>query len=138
VCEINQRGTAFITCPHAGLLFAKVNVRYSIDCVETGHVVEPRVQAWDALGCAHRFWRIRVKLDQATRDGDRVLYILTNVHLHKASAKRVARLYRRRWTLEIAFQHLGAYFHLTFKTLGCPETALFGFCLALVAYACRL
>jgi hypothetical protein len=30
-----------------------------------------------------------------------VLYILTNLPLRKASAKRVARLYRKRWTLEI-------------------------------------
>ena len=72
--------------------------------------------------------------DQATRDGDRVLYILTNVPLRKASAKRVARLYRKRWTLETAFQHLEAYFHSEINTLGYPKAALFGFCLALVAY----
>jgi len=75
-----------------------------------------------------------VKLDQATRDGDRVLYILTNLPLRKASAKRVARLYRKRWTLETAFQHLEAYFHSEINTLGYPKAALFGFCLALVAY----
>jgi IS4 transposase len=75
-----------------------------------------------------------VKLDQATRDGDRELYILTNVPLRKASAKRIARLYRKRWTLETAFQHLEAYFHSEINTLGYPKAALFGFCLALVAY----
>jgi len=42
-----------------------------------------------------------VKLDQATRDGDRELYLLTNLPQYKASAKRVARLYRKRWTLEM-------------------------------------
>ncbi len=101
---------------------------------ETGHVAEPRVQVRDAQGGAHLFRRIRVKLDQATRDGDRVLYLLTNVPLRKASAKRVARLYRKRWTLETAFQHLEAYFHSEINTLGYPKAALFGFCLALVAY----
>ena len=54
--------------------------------------------------------------------------------LRKASAKRVARLYRKRWTLETAFQHLEAYFHSEINTLGYPKAALFGFCLALVAY----
>ena len=54
--------------------------------------------------------------------------------LRKASAKRVARLYRRRWTLATAFQHLEAYFHSEINTLGYPKAALFGFCLALVAY----
>jgi hypothetical protein len=46
----------------------------------------------------------------------------------------VARLYRKRWTLEIAFQHLEAYVHSEINTLGYPKAALFGFCLALVAY----
>ena len=92
------------------------------------------MQVWDAQGVAHLLRRIRVKLDQATRDGEHVLYILTNLPLRKASAKRVARLYRKRWTLETAFQHLEAYFHSEINTLGYPKAALFGFCLALVAY----
>jgi hypothetical protein len=46
----------------------------------------------------------------------------------------VAELYRKRWTLETAFQHLEAYFHSEINTLGYPKAALFGFCLALVAY----
>src|SRR6201993_300590 len=111
-----------------------VNVLRSVGRFETGHVAEQRVQVWDAQGTAHLFRRIRVKLDQATRDGDRVLYILTNVPLRKASAKRIARLYRKRWTLETAFQHLEAYFHSEINTLGYPKAAVFGFCLALVAY----
>jgi IS4 transposase len=65
---------------------------------------------------AHLCRRIRVKLDQATRDGDRVLSMLTNLPLRQASATRVARLYRKRWTLETAFQPLEAYFHAAIKT----------------------
>jgi hypothetical protein len=59
---------------------------------------------------------------------------LTNLPRQKASTKRVARLYRKRWTLETAFQRLEAYFHSEINTLGYPKAALFGFCLALVAY----
>jgi hypothetical protein len=134
LCEIDHRGAAFITRQHAGLPFAIVNALRSVGRIETGRVAEQRVQVWDAQGGAHLFRRIQVKLDQATRDGDRVLYILTNLPLRKASAKRVARLYRKRWTLETAFQHLEAYFHSEINTLGYPKAALFGFCLALVAY----
>ena len=134
LCEIDQRDAAFITRQHAGLPFDIVSGLRSVGRIETGHVAEQRVQVWDAQGGAHLFRRIRVKLDQATRDGDRVLYILTNLPLRKASAKRVARLYRKRWTLETAFQHLEAYFHSEINTLGYPKAALFGFCLALVAY----
>ena len=36
--------------------------------------------------------------------------------------------------METAFQHLEAYMHSEIKTLGYPKAALFGFCLALVAY----
>jgi hypothetical protein len=90
--------------------------------------MRPFVEAYhEAVG-------VYVKLDQATRDGDRVLYMLTNLPLRTASAKRVARLYCKRWTLETAFQHLEAYFHSEINTLGYPKAALFGFCLALVAY----
>jgi len=46
----------------------------------------------------------------------------------------VARFYRQRWTLETAFQHLEASFHSAINTLGYPKAALFGFCLAVVAY----
>jgi hypothetical protein len=102
--------------------------------IETGQVAAQRVQGWDAQGHAHLFWRIRVQREQATREGERVLYLLPTLPLCTASAKRVARLYRKRWTLETAFQHLEAYFHSEINTLGYPKAALFGFCLALVAY----
>jgi DDE family transposase len=134
LCEIDRRGAGFITRQHAGLPFEVVTTLRSVGRIETGHVAEQRVQVRDAQGNPHLFRRIRVKLDQATRDGERVLYILTNLPLRKASAKRVARLYRKRWTLETAFQHLEAYFHSEINTLGYPKAALFGFCLALVAY----
>jgi IS4 transposase len=132
--EIDRRGACFITRQHARLPFEPVNVLRSVGRIETGHVAEQRGQVRDAQGGTHLFRRICVKLDQATRDGDRVLDILTNLPLRKASAKRVARLYRKRWTLETAFQHLEAYFHSEINTLGYPKAALFGFCLALVAY----
>jgi hypothetical protein len=134
LCEIDSRGAGFITRQHEGLPFEVVSALRPVGRIETGQVAEQRVQVRDAQGGAHLFRRLRVKLDQATRDGDRVLHILTNLPLRKASAKRVARLYRKRWTLETAFQHLEAYFHSEINTLGYPKAALFGFCLALVAY----
>ena len=84
-------------------------------------------------GSPHLFRRIRVKLDQATRDGDKVLYILTNLPLRKASAKRVAGY--------IASAGPGDGIPASRKVLlfgnqygGVSQAALFGFCLALVAY----
>jgi hypothetical protein len=132
--EIDRRRAGFITRQHAGLPCEPVHVLRSVGRMETGHVAEQRVQVRDAQGGTHLLRRIRVKLEQATRDGDRGLYILTHLPLRQASAQRVARFYRQRWTLATAFQHLAASCHSAMNTLGYPQAALCGFCLALVAY----
>jgi hypothetical protein len=133
LCAADQRGAGCIIRQHEGLPLEMLNAWRSVGRIETGHVAEQRVQVWDAQGGVHLLRRIQVKLDQTTRDGDRMLYILTNMPLRKASAKRIARFYRKRWTLETAFQHLEASCHSASNTLGYPKAALFGLCLALVA-----
>ena len=132
--EIDRRGAGFIVRQHASLPYEIVSALRPCGRIETGHVAEQRVRVYDTKGNAHVFRRLRIKLKEATRDGARLLYLLTNLPGRKVSAKRVARLYRKRWTLETAFQHLEAYFHSEINTLGYPKAALFGFCLALVAY----
>ena len=134
LCDIARRGAFFITRQHAGLPYERVTSFCPAGRMETGRVAEQRVVVRDAQGTASLFRRLRVQLDEPTRDGDRVLYLLTNVPLRKASPKRIARWYRKRWTLETAFQRLEAYFHSEINTLGYPQAALCGFCLALVAY----
>jgi IS4 transposase len=134
LCDIDRRGAFFITRQHEGLPYEILSFLRPVGRIETGHVAEQRVRVREAQGNAHVFRRLRVRLDHPTRDGDGRLYILTNLPRQKASPKRVARLYRKRWTLETAFQHLEAYLHSEINTLGYPKAALFGFCLALVAY----
>ena len=77
--ESISRGAGFITRQHEGLPFTVVTSWRTVRRIETGHVAEQRVEVRDTEGCAHLFRRIQVKLDQATRDGDRVLYLLTNL-----------------------------------------------------------
>jgi len=134
LCDIDHRGAGFIIRQHRGLPFEIRTPLRPLGRMETGQIAEQRVRVVDRQGVAHTFRRLRIKLDQATRDGATLLYILTNVPARKVSAKRVAQLYRKRWTLETAFQHLEAYFHSEINTLGYPKAALFGFSLALVAY----
>jgi IS4 transposase len=134
LCDIDHRGAGFIIREHRGLPFEILTPLRPLGRVETGKIAEQRVRVVDGQGVAHTFRRLRIKLDHATRDGATLLYILTNLPARTVSAKRVARLYRKRWTLETAFQHLEAYFHSEINTLGYPKAALFGFCLALVAY----
>ena len=134
LCDIDAREASFVIRQHRGLPFEIVSPLRPLGRVETGQIAEQRVRVVDAQDGVHVFRRLRMKLDHATRDGATLLYILTNLPARRVSAKRVARLYRKRWTLETAFQHLEAYFHSEINTLAYPKAALFGFCLALVAY----
>ena len=63
------------------------------------------------------------------------LFIVTNLSKSKADARKIAELYRGRWKIETAFQHLKDWFESEINSLGYPRAALFGFCVALVAYA---
>jgi len=62
------------------------------------------------------------------------LTLLTNLSKTAAHAKQIAEMYRKRWTIETAFQELEAHLHSEINSLGYPKAALFGFCVALVAY----
>jgi IS4 transposase len=78
--------------------------------------------------------RITIELDKPTEDGEMEIHILTNLPVEDADALKIASLYADRWTIETAFQHLTEDLRCEINTLGYPKAALFGFCLALVAY----
>jgi IS4 transposase len=78
--------------------------------------------------------RITIQLDKPTKDGDWEIHILTNIPAEKADGVKIASLYGDRWTVETAFQHLTEDLRCEIDTLGYPKAALFGFCLAVVAY----
>ena len=73
-------------------------------------------------------------LEKATRDGDTEVFIITNFPKKAAGAKKIAEIYRSRWTIETSFQELEKWFNSEINTLGYPPAALFGFCVALVSY----
>jgi Transposase DDE domain len=75
-----------------------------------------------------------VRLHKPLRDGSTEIRLLSNVPVSKASAKRLADLYRTRWAIETAFQELTDNLRCEVNTLGYPKAALFAFALALVAY----
>ena len=116
LCDIDARGASCVIREHRGLPFEIVSPLHSLGRVETGHIAEQRVRVVDAQGGVHGCRRLRIKLNHATRDGATLLYILTNLPARPVSAKRVARLYHKRWTLETAFQYLEAYFHSEINT----------------------
>lgn len=78
--------------------------------------------------------RVKVCLEQPNRDGDREIFILTNLPSEVVGALLIAQLYRKRWKLETLFQVLTENLCCEINTLGYPKAALFTFCIALVAY----
>ena len=78
--------------------------------------------------------RVKICLEQPNRDGDREIFIFTNLPSEVAGALLIAQLYRKRWKLETLFQVLTENLCCEINTLGYPKAALFTFCIALVAY----
>jgi IS4 transposase len=134
LAELDSHGAFFVIREHQGLPWELVSPLGTEHRLATGHVAAQRVRFVDANGQVHRGRRLRLKLKEATRDGETLLSILTNVPRQTASTACVSELYRTRWSLETAFNHIEAYFHSEINTWGYPKAALFGFCLALVAY----
>jgi IS4 transposase len=131
---IAKRGAAFVTRQHGSLGWEAVGKRIAKGRCETGEVFEQTIHLTNDEGEILCVRRVTVELDKETRDGDRMIHILTNLSKNEADAINVADLYRNRWTLETAFQELEASLNGEINTLGYPKAALFAFCLALVSY----
>ena len=101
---------------------------------KTGKVYEQAILVRDSHGREHYFRQIRVALKKETRDGDSELFVISNLSKGTADAREIAQLYQSRWTIETAFLHLSEHLNSEINTLGYPRAALFGFCIALVAY----
>jgi IS4 transposase len=99
----------------------------------TGEVYEQSVRLWREDGQELVCRRIKLKLDQATRDGDTELYILTNLP-KSVKAVVIATAYRQRWTIEVGFQKLATVLESEIDTLAYPKAALLGFAVGVAAY----
>jgi hypothetical protein len=100
---------------------------------DTGMVYEQRVKVRDPeSGQVLLLRRIEVRLFAKTRDGERIIAVLTNLP-DEVSALEIAEIYRQRWTIETHFQFLTQSLHCEVPGLGQPRAALFAFAMALVA-----
>ena len=131
---MGARQAYFVCRQHAKLPWEADGEERFIGRSESGAIYEQWVRVSDRDGTLQRYRRIRIVLKQATRDGDKELSLLTNLSKTAAPGKQIAELYRKRWTIETAFQELEAHLHSEINSLGYPKAALFGFCVALVAY----
>ena len=78
--------------------------------------------------------RIRIPLKKPCRSGEKELFVLTNLPAEDADAVCVSERYGNRWTIEVAIQHLKGDLRCEIDTLAYPKAALFGLCVAVLAY----
>lgn len=124
-------GGSFLIRQHKSTLYWEEATTWSeAGRVATGSVSEQTIRVTDPeRGTVVELRRIRLRLDNPTRSKDKELFLVTDV-----PAAALAEAYRRRWALENVFQTLTEALRCEIDTLAYPKAALFGFCVALVAY----
>jgi hypothetical protein len=133
---IARRNAKFVIRQHGSLPYELMGRRRLIGDTETGKVYEQAMSVTNSAGETLVFRRIEIQLHEPTRDGDEVVYLVTNLP-PRISALTIADLYRNRWSIETAFQEMAENLEGEIQTLGYPKAALFGFCMALVSFSGR-
>jgi hypothetical protein len=129
-----ERKAYFITREHGRMPWKELSKPKSKGRCETGRVYEQAIELCDpASGKITQLRRITLRLDVPTVDGDREIHLHTNLP-DQIPAVKIAELYRKRWTLEHAFQELTMHLRCELNTLGYPKAALFAFCVAVCSY----
>jgi hypothetical protein len=131
---IAERNACFIIRQHAGIVsYELLGKAQRVGRTLTGMAYEQpmRIQRSDGPPLVVR--RVTLHLDEPTGNEDDEIHVLTNLPA-SITATTVADVYRKRWTVEGAFQEMEAYLDGEVETLGYPQAALFAFCLALVSY----
>lgn len=126
----NRQGHVLVR-EHKGLPWKALGALHYVGRVETGSVYEQKVQI-EEDGGQLQLRRIVIKLDEATRDGETEVVLLSDVE--GVSALTLARLYLKRWKIESVFNVLTVALKCEQSGLGYPKAALFAFCVALLAY----
>lgn len=129
-----RRGAFFAIREHAKLAWTAAGKQYSRGRVAEGRVREQRVKLLDDDDQPVYVRRVTLDLDEPTRDGETQVVVLSNLPEADADSRAVARLYRKRWTIEGAFQELAEALNSEIATLCYPRAALFAFSVGLLAY----
>lgn len=127
------RGAAFVLRQHGNLNGQPLGAIRPKGRCATGWVYEQRLRLRNGQGQVAEVRRITVALDEPTREGDTEIHILTNLPARKATAVRVAEVYRQRWTIEGLFLEVTQTLSCEIDTLCYPQAALFALCLGLLA-----
>jgi IS4 transposase len=129
---VDQKDGFVLVREHKGLPWEAKSELVYVGRTERGKVYEQRVQISNEEGGTLSLRRIVIRLDEATRDGETEVALLTNVR--RVRPVKLAQLYLERWSIEGLFNVLTTTLLCEQKGLGYPKAALFGFCVTLLAY----
>jgi hypothetical protein len=134
VWELHTNRSFFVFREHAqNVRWEAAGLKTACGRTETGEVFEQAIEILDDFGGRFPARRVRVVLDEATRDGAAELTILTNLPAD-VGALQVAEGYRRRWTIETAFAVVQKCLEGEIRALGYPKAALFSYGVALFSF----
>lgn len=136
LCGLDDLGAGFVIRQHAGLpVDTSGSEPRKVGGTPQGTVWEQRGKIADPeTGASHDLRLVTIRLYEPTEDGDDEVTVATNVPRKKLNGVNAAQLYRKRWTIEEAFNKLTVCLKCELNTLGLPKAALFGFALAVCAY----
>jgi IS4 transposase len=135
LCGWHQQGSSFLVREHGANPNPSVRDKpRMIGKIATGTVFEQSVSIDDDAGAPVLLRRIELRLNKPTEDGQMIIRLLTNLPASEFSALELARLYRRRWRIEMMFQRLESVLQSEIPALGHPRAALLAFGVAILAY----
>lgn len=136
VFGIHRREAFFLIRQHGSTLSGKTlkGHKRRLGRCETGMVFEQALEILDPeTNETLTLRRITVELDKPTRDGERVIHLLTNLP-EDVDAIELAMLYLERWQIENVFGELSQSFEAEIDTLCHPPAAVLAYCVALLTY----
>jgi Transposase DDE domain len=123
-----RRGAAFVVRQHGQLQGELLGQAKRTGTTRSGPVYEQAMLVRDpASGETMRVRRLTIQLKVPTRDGDTELHILSKVPSGRAAAAHLARVYRKRWSIETAFFEMTTTLSCEINTLGYPKAALLAY-----------
>lgn len=130
---IVSQGADFVIRQHAQLQGELIGRRRRIGRCKSGVIYEQNLRISNKDDEVLTVRRITIERDKPTKDGETEVHILTTLPA-SVGAKEIAEVYHHRWTIETAFQDITTNLRCEINTLGYPDAALFGFCIALLIY----
>jgi IS4 transposase len=135
LCGWHQQGSSFLVREHGANPNPSARDKpRRIGKIDTGTVFEQSVSIDDDGGSPVLLRRIELRLNKPTDEGETIIRLLTNLPASEFSALALARLYRRRWRIEMMFQRLESVLQSEIPALGHPRAALLAFGVAILAY----